>query len=61
MNRLNASAKRISPFFNIIKIFVQTNPEYAGLVWGAMNLVFLVSTVPFFEVGCIKPTINKLM
>ena len=28
-----------------VKIFVQTNPEYAGLVWGAMNLVFLVSTV----------------
>jgi len=60
MKSLNASTKRISPLFNI-NIFVQTNPEYVGLVWGAMNLVFLVSTVPLFEVGCIKPAINKLM
>lgn len=31
-----------APFFEITGIFVQSNPEYAALAWGAVRLVFLV-------------------
>lgn len=30
------------PFFEITNIFVQTHPEFAGIAWGAIRLVFLV-------------------
>jgi hypothetical protein len=32
------------PFFEVTNIFVQTHPEFAGLAWGAIRLVFLVSS-----------------
>ena len=35
-------AKKWEPFFQIINIFVSTHPEYAGLAWGAIRLVFQV-------------------
>lgn len=34
-----------APFFEITGIFVQSNPEYAALAWGAVRLVFLVCVV----------------
>lgn len=42
MTRLNAFVQRVAPFCDVINILVQTHPEYAGLVWGAIRLIFLV-------------------
>jgi hypothetical protein len=41
--RLNAFAQGFAPFCEIIDIIVSSHPEYAGLVWGAIRLVFVVS------------------
>jgi hypothetical protein len=48
-HKLSKLCKRISrfasawePFFEITSIFVQTHPEFAGIAWGAIRLVFLV-------------------
>ena len=35
-------ASAFAPFFDVIGIFVQSNPEFAALAWGAIRLVFLV-------------------
>ena len=35
-------SKSLSPFFDIINIFVSTKPEFAGIAWGAIRLVFVV-------------------
>lgn len=40
--RIDNFASRLESFFEIIDIFVHTNPQYSGLVWGAIRLVFLV-------------------
>ncbi|KAJ5428580.1 hypothetical protein N7445_010034 [Penicillium cf. griseofulvum] len=32
------------PFFEVTSIFVQTHPEFAGIAWGAIRLVFLLGT-----------------
>ena len=32
----------LSPFFDIVNIFVSTKPEFAGIAWGAIRLVFMV-------------------
>jgi membrane protein insertase Oxa1/YidC/SpoIIIJ len=40
--RIEKFASRLESFFEVISIFVQTNPEYSGLVWGSIRLVFLV-------------------
>ncbi|OQV09527.1 hypothetical protein CLAIMM_13640 [Cladophialophora immunda] len=57
-SRFTACAKRIrrfsdkfGPYFEVINIFVQTNPEYSGLVWGILRLVFQLGThyVTFLE------------
>ncbi|KAI9830344.1 MAG: hypothetical protein M1819_005725 [Sarea resinae] len=57
-SKLMASCKLIrkfangwSPFFSIIDIFVSSNPQWAGLAWGAIRLVFLLSSnyPNFFE------------
>jgi hypothetical protein len=31
-----------APFFEIIGILIQSNPEFAAIAWGAVRLVFLV-------------------
>jgi hypothetical protein len=30
------------PFFEITSIFVSSHPEFAGIIWGAIRLVFMV-------------------
>lgn len=42
--RIENFAGKIESFFEVIGIFVQTNPQYSGLVWGAIRLVFLIGT-----------------
>ncbi len=34
--------RRIEPYFDVVNIFVQTHPEYLGLVWGTLTLLFKV-------------------
>jgi len=41
-------ASRLTPFFEIVDIFVSSNPEYAALAWGAIRLVFLVGVCSWF-------------
>jgi len=40
--RIDRFASKLESFFEVISIFVQTNPEYSGLVWGTIRLIFLV-------------------
>lgn len=35
-------SNKLEPYFEIINLFVQTHPEFAGLAWGSIRLVFLV-------------------
>ena len=35
-------AAKLGPYFEIINIFVSSHPEFAGLAWGSLRLVFLV-------------------
>lgn len=41
--RIDLVATSWAPFFTVVGTFVQSNPEYAALAWGAIRLVFLVS------------------
>lgn len=40
--RIDLLASNLAPFFNIINIFVQAGPQFAGFAWGALRLVFQV-------------------
>jgi predicted O-linked N-acetylglucosamine transferase (SPINDLY family) len=44
--KIASLADTLSPFFEIVEIFIQNNPRYVGLAWGAMRLVFHVSFPP---------------
>jgi len=33
-------AVRLSPFFDVINIFIQSNPDIASLVWGSLRFMF---------------------
>ena len=32
-----------APYFEILNIFVQVKPEYMGIIWGSIRLIFQVS------------------
>jgi hypothetical protein len=36
--------KSMEPFFEVVNIFVSTQPEWAGIAWGAVRLVFQVGS-----------------
>ena len=40
--KIDTFCKRVEPYFKVIDILVSSHPEYAGIVWGAVRLVFLV-------------------
>jgi hypothetical protein len=40
--RIHRFSESFAPFFDIINIFVQSNPEYSAVPWGALRLVFMV-------------------
>lgn len=46
--------KSMDPFFRIVDIFVSTHPEWAGIAWGAVRLVFQVSFSALVK-NCIHP------
>ncbi|KAF2107029.1 hypothetical protein BDV96DRAFT_654121 [Lophiotrema nucula] len=37
--KITQFGQSFAPYFEVINIFVQTNPEYAGLVWGSIRLI----------------------
>lgn len=40
--RIAGVAYRLGPFFDVINIFIQSNPEYSAPVWGSLRLIFMV-------------------
>jgi hypothetical protein len=43
--RIQRFANAWEPFFEITNIFVSTNPEWAGISWGAIRMVFVVRII----------------
>jgi Heterokaryon incompatibility protein (HET) len=44
-SKIERFAAAWEPFFEVMTIFVQTHLEFAGLAWGAIRLVFIVSNL----------------
>src|SRR5947207_8848275 len=44
--KISGLAVKLSPFFEVVNIFVQTNPQYIRIAWGAIRLVFQVRYLP---------------
>ena len=40
---IDAGCRRMEPYFKVIDILVQSHPDWASIVWGAIRLVFTVS------------------
>jgi hypothetical protein len=40
------------PFFEVTSIFISSHPEFAGIAWGAIRLVFLVRVILHFYLLC---------
>ncbi|OCL05745.1 hypothetical protein AOQ84DRAFT_322474, partial [Glonium stellatum] len=49
--KLGNLAGRLTPYFEVVNIFVQSNPQYASLVWGTLRFIFQLGTnyVGFME------------
>ncbi|KAK3998072.1 hypothetical protein QBC44DRAFT_375961 [Cladorrhinum sp. PSN332] len=48
---IQSLSKLLAPYFEIVNIFVQSNPEFSALFWGAFRLVLELASnlVSFFE------------
>lgn len=42
---------KLGPYFDVIGIFVSSHPEFSGLVWGSLRLVFLVGASSSYGIG----------
>jgi hypothetical protein len=42
MARIKALSDALAPYFDVVGITVQSNPEYAALAWGGIRLVLQV-------------------
>jgi hypothetical protein len=40
--RISKFAEALQPYLNVVDIMVQSHPQYACLVWGALRLIFQV-------------------
>jgi hypothetical protein len=38
-------SKRLEPYFEVVNIFIQSNPQYSALFWGAFRLVLQVGLI----------------
>ncbi|KAF8852440.1 hypothetical protein BDZ45DRAFT_730184 [Acephala macrosclerotiorum] len=49
--KLDHFRKSMDPFFEVVNIFVSTHPEWSGIAWGAVRLVFQLCShfTGFFE------------
>ena len=41
-DRVKSFSDKLEPYFEIINIFIQSNPQFAAIAWGAMRLVLKV-------------------
>ena len=46
-------ADALQPYFEVVDIYVQTHPEYAGLVWGSLRFIFTVKPV-LVDFSCVS-------
>ncbi|KAH7155898.1 hypothetical protein EDB81DRAFT_376066 [Dactylonectria macrodidyma] len=48
---LHSLTKHLQPFFNVVNIFIQSNPDVSALFWGSFRLVLHLSSgvVTFFD------------
>ncbi|KAF2185894.1 hypothetical protein K469DRAFT_687714 [Zopfia rhizophila CBS 207.26] len=60
--KIHGLAEKLSQYFEIINIFIQSNPEFAALAWGSLRLIFLVrNSLDSFELQLTDiTTANKL-
>jgi hypothetical protein len=42
-HKVKLLASLLGPYFEVVNILVQVSPEYAGVAWGALRLIFGVS------------------
>jgi hypothetical protein len=42
LRRIRSAADKLQPYFEVVNIFVQSNPQYSAIVWGAIRLVLQV-------------------
>jgi hypothetical protein len=42
LSGLKRLSENLTPYFRVIDLFVNSNPEYASLAWGGINLVLQV-------------------
>ena len=51
---ISSISERLSPFFEVVNLFVSSHPELAGLAWGSLRLVFVLGTnhAQFLERVC---------
>jgi predicted KAP-like P-loop ATPase len=47
VDRISRLESGLSPYFAVVNLFVQSNPETASIVWGGIRLVLQVSRVNF--------------
>lgn len=45
--KINNFASAMAPFFEVVDIFVNTHPEWVGVFWRSLRLLFKVPTFSF--------------
>jgi hypothetical protein len=43
--KIDSFSGAFSPFFEVINIFVQVKPDWFGVIWGSIRLIFQVRTL----------------
>lgn len=43
LKRIRAFSDALTPYFEVVTIFVSSNPQYTALLWGALRLILQVS------------------
>lgn len=44
-SKIESFRLKIEPYFRVVDIVVSSHPEYAAIVWGAIQLIFSVSVL----------------
>ena len=45
LRRIRAFSDTLKPYFEVVSIFVSSNPHYTALLWGALRLILQVSNL----------------
>lgn len=43
--RIEQLSTSLGPFFDVVNIFISSNPEFSALAWGAIRFVFVVARI----------------